>query len=755
MGYPIEYSGARVKELLAKANETEIRVNGWQKLASSFRDPVNLNALLSLGNFYCVYAINCPSSIVNSGPYNISVSRIDLMTYQIIDCRGAIYIRAYNNKTNEFSAWARMQNANEISIDILPPADPAEKTIWFDANDPTSPIRVYMGGKWIPAQPRDMLRMSVYDPNGVKTDFYGYVDQIIANSNLGTASADFENHVNDENVHVTYADRARWDAATPQAIFDIRMQTFATQMGQSAYKAASKRDEKTTDLLTQLSTKNLNLNQHTTNKAIHPTAAQQAAWDDKSDAKHVHYLDGKVKISVADITSGKLPSTVIPTDALERCINVASHQERYFLTAEEAQDGDSIYVNDSTPMAYFVTDQNKLGSMALNTEVFNSEADMGVSAIVYGNKKIVIISNGQLKCSTDGKTWADGPTGVDTVVYGNGRFVATSYSDANANYYSYDGETWNTFVPPFSGVHASCYGDGKFIMIGENSDQGAYSFDAVHWTKFKMPQIGSWHAIVHGNGRFVAIEHDHDGALSNVVAASLDGFHWTVGNLSDMRSWDRLVYGDHMFYCITDTGDALCASEDGLQWTMRDNAPQVGNVICGDYLFVGIDGPNVVWSKDAETWGRVAVPGATWDNTTSRVEFCNGKFLILGDKTCGVFFTFNAQDAMVKYSSIPGEITWQNIINKPTTIGEFGILDMYTDTELKELMSMFKEPYLQLQSDTEEMLEETKRQDYSGIDLVRLAEDQADIDAYNAELDNLLENITVSGDFSAINAVIE
>ena len=102
-------------------------------------------------------------------------------------------------------------------------------------------------------------------------------------------------------------------------------------------------------------------------------------------------------------------------------------------------------------------------------------------------------------------------------------------------------------------------------MIGENSDQGAYSFDAVHWTKFKMPQIGSWHAIVHGNGRFVAIEHDHDGALSNVVAASLDGFHWTVGNLSDMRSWDRLVYGDHMFYCITDTGDALCASEDGLQ----------------------------------------------------------------------------------------------------------------------------------------------------------------------------------------------
>ena len=80
---------------------------------------------------------------------------------------------------------------------------------------------------------------------------------------------------------------------------------------------------------------------------------------------------------------------------------------------------------------------------------------------------------------------------------------------------------------------------------------------------------------------------------------------------------------------------------------------------------------------------------------------------------------------------------------------------MYTDTELKELMSMFKELYLQLQSDTEEMLEETKRQDYSGIDLVRLAEDQADIDAYNAELDNLLENITVSGDFSAINAVIE
>ena len=95
MGYPIEYSGARVKELLAKANETEIRVNGWQKLASSFRDPVNLNALLSLGNFYCVYAINCPSSIVNSGPYNISVSRIDLMTYQIIDCRGALLQLAF------------------------------------------------------------------------------------------------------------------------------------------------------------------------------------------------------------------------------------------------------------------------------------------------------------------------------------------------------------------------------------------------------------------------------------------------------------------------------------------------------------------------------------------------------------------------------------------------------------------------------------------------------------------------------------
>ena len=754
MGFPIGYSGQRVKELLAKADETEIRVNGWQKLASSFRDPVNFNSLLSLGNFYCVYAINCPSSIVNSGPYNISVSRIGLMTYQIIDCRGAIYIRAYDNEKNEFGAWARMQNANEISISILPPADPADKTIWFDANDPKSPIRVFMDGKWIPAQPRDMLRMSVYDPTGVKTDFYGYVDQIIASSNLGTASSDFESHVNDENVHITYGDRARWDAATPQAIFDIRMHTFSTQMGQNAYKAAAKRDDATSDLLTQLSTKNLNLSQHTTNKAIHPTTTQQAAWDDKSDAHHIHYLDGKVKISVDDITGGKLPSSVIPTDALERCINVTSHQERYFLTEEDAQDGDSIYVNDMTPMAYFVTDQTKLGDMGINAEVINADADMNVSAIVYGNKKIVIISSGQLKCSTDAKIWIDGPTGVDSIVYGNGRFVATSYSDPDANYYSYDGETWDKFIPPFSGVHAICYGDGKFVMIGENSDQGAYSFDAVHWTRFQMPQIGSWHDIKYGNGRFVAIEHDHEGALSNVVAASLDGFHWTVGNLSDLRAWDRLVYADHIFYCITDTGDAMCASEDGLQWSMRDNAPQVQNLICGDYLLVGTDGPNIVWSKDGETWGRVAVPGATWDNTVSTIEFCNGKFLILGDKTCAILFTFNAQDAMVKYSSIPGEITWENIINKPTTVSEFGILDMYTDTELKELMAMFKDVYLQLQMDAEDMLEETKRQDYSGIDLARIAEDQKDIDKYNEELDELLENITVSGDFAAMNAVI-
>ena len=93
MGYRLGYTGPEVDVLLQKANAATIINNGWEKLASTSVNPVNLDNLMTQGNYSISYWQNGPESMFTSGPINICVTKDATTTYQTIYDSGKFYRR--------------------------------------------------------------------------------------------------------------------------------------------------------------------------------------------------------------------------------------------------------------------------------------------------------------------------------------------------------------------------------------------------------------------------------------------------------------------------------------------------------------------------------------------------------------------------------------------------------------------------------------------------------------------------------------
>ena len=114
MGYRLGYSGPEVDALLQKANETAIINNGWEKLASAESTPVDLNTLVTQGNYSMNFWKNGPDQLNTSGPINVCVTKdsSNNTTYQTIYDSGSIYTR--ETTTDTFSGgWVKNQNDTE------------------------------------------------------------------------------------------------------------------------------------------------------------------------------------------------------------------------------------------------------------------------------------------------------------------------------------------------------------------------------------------------------------------------------------------------------------------------------------------------------------------------------------------------------------------------------------------------------------------------------------------------------------------
>lgn len=363
MGYKAGYSMATMTQLLNKIRDLDIKNTGWTKLASNAQEPVFLDNLLTPGNYSITYWRQGPASVTSKIPINVSINKKNGITYQTVFYMTTIFERIYDEPTAVWGGWAQLQSLTDSEFQSTEPLNPSDNMIWFDTSSEKPEIKVFnaVTGRWEYAHPDKMLKVSVYDPQGKATDYYGYVDSGITAAGLRDAHVVFEAHIDNDALHITAEERAKWNGAQDDTAMELSVTTTMNEVKSTVAGLVGTAGTKTAEIQAQADALRMSFDTHTTNTAIHPTHSKQNDWISKADGNHEHYLDSRVTLTPDDI-SGVFSVQRFDAGAMERGVTVNTTEIMLGLTVADIQNGDSVF-NKENQFAYFVIDQTKLGSM--------------------------------------------------------------------------------------------------------------------------------------------------------------------------------------------------------------------------------------------------------------------------------------------------------------------------------------------------------------------------------------------------------
>ena len=707
MGYRIGYNGPQVDDLLQKGYKYSVINNGWTKLESSDLAATNLDTLVTPGNYSTSFWQNGPIQLVTNGPINVCVTKDSSSNtlYQTIYDAGKIYIRS-TTSTSFSNTWREEQNNSSLEIGASTPVNPSDNYIWIDTSGDAPVIKIYKEnrGEWVAVSAADLAKKSVYDKNNVGKPFTTYLDEKIAEGDLATAENTYKKHIVEGEdtgnpIHVTSEEKLKWNAGISTSEADTLINKFKKDMQTYADGKVNTSSTKINDLTTEVNDQKRIMDNHMGDNTIHLTADQVTAFDNKAAGDHTHLNDGTVTVSTTNLT-GLIPIERLDPTVLERNYTVSSYDDLFNLTKNEVQNGDSVYVNETHPSAWFVVDDSKLGEYELESWTQGTlPSSQNWRSVCYGNGKFVTMVEGSdvFAYSTDGINWTRGtmprPQTWISICYGGGKFVAvTSASSAIA--YSTDGITWSQATLPISNSSKSvCYGNGKFVAVVQNSNVFAYSTDGINWIKGTMPSKQTWFSVCYGNDKFVAVASGTD-----VFAYSTDGITWTEGTMPSSQKWRSVCYGNDKFVAVAYNSNVFAYSTDGITWTKgtMPSSQDWHSVCYGNSTFVVViayQQHNIfAYSVDGINWTEGTLPSSHYLDS---VCYGNGKFVVIEQDGTSVCSSLNKlPTALVQYAAPTPELTWNNITNKPTTISEYGLSNTYyTADEINALYNRYKTQY--------------------------------------------------------------
>ena len=709
MGYRIGYSGPEVDELLQKAYIFSVVNNGWAKLESSNINPVDLDSLVTQGNYSISFWQNGPIQLTTNGPINVSVTKdsSNNKIYQTIYDAGKIYTR--ETSTTSFSnTWVEKQNNTDLDIGSSTPQNPIDNYIWIDTSGDEPVIKVYkeISGNWIPVSAADLAKASVYDPRGIKQPIDTYLSQKIADADLSKAEEDYNAHLIDGEssgnpIHVTTEEKAKWNAGISKDDATTVLDEFKTGMNSYADEKVNESAQTVGNISTRVDTVSNNIDTHIANSAIHITAEDANTFDNKAAGDHKHLNDGSVTVSAGNIV-GLIPIERLDPSVLERNYTVTSYEEMMNLTTNEIQNGDSVYINSTKPSAWFVVDDTKLGEETYEVkEIIISDTSSDTSrdwhSVCYGNGKFVAVAwYNYFAYSTDGINWTEGKISStssrnwESVCYGNDKFVAVAYQ---STYFAYstDGITWTEGMISSTKRYWSsvCYGNDKFVAVASvNNNHFAYSTDGINWTESTISDTSRyWSSVCYGNSKFVAVANIDN----NYFAYSTDGINWTETNSGlNSRNWYSVCYGNGKFVAVAYDTNYFAYSTDGITWTEGTIGEPIRDwksVCYGNGKFVAVDTNSnyFAYSTDGITWTEGST-NETNDRNWESVCYGNGKFVAVAEPSSNYSTTITfTPTGLVQYAAPAKDLTWENITNKPSTLAEYNITDCYTKDEINAL----------------------------------------------------------------------
>ena len=610
MGYRLGYSGPEVDVLLQKAYKYSVVNNGWAKLDSSDSNPVDLNSLVTQGNYSISFWNNGPVQLNTSGPINVCVTKDSNngKTYQTIYDAGKVYLRETTG-TSFSNTWIEEQNNTDLDINASVPQNPQDNYVWIDTSGEEPTIKVYKESihSWVPVSAADLAKASVYDPQGIKQPIDTYLNQKIADADLSKAEQDYNAHLiegesSGNPIHVTTEEKAKWNAGISKNDASTIVNALKTEMTSYANEKINTSTQEVSNISDNVNRISSNIDAHIADGSIHLTAEDVTNFDNKAAGNHKHLNDGHVTVSAANIT-GMIAVERLDPSVLERNYTVTSYEEMMALTKNEIQNGDSVFINGTKQSAWFVVDDTKLGEESTSTsEIIVSNTSRRWYSVCYGNGKYVAVAynSNYFAYSTDGITWTEGTISNtrrnwESVCYGNDKFVTVAWNYSHFAY-SIDGINWTEGTISNTSRYWSsvCYGNDKFVVVGSNS-YFAYSTDGINWTEGTISSTSrNWYSVCYGNDKFVAIS-SNNGSSSNVngkyFAYSTDGITWTEGTISNTsRNWRSVCYGNGKFVAVA-YNSYFAYSTDGITWTestISSTSRDWSSVCYGNGKFVAV-----------------------------------------------------------------------------------------------------------------------------------------------------------------------
>lgn len=358
MGYLSRFSGPKIDELLLKAWDIVNSANGWLKLLSTPEIPTDLNTIISCGNYTTPHWVNGPP-IDLLGPINFTILELDNgRKFQMVEYFNDLYVRMYKPELPEqWGKWLYKQANTQVSVSENAPENPDEFTMWLDIHYPVSPaMYVWFDGAWRAVKPVGAMDLSVYDPRGIATDIFKYIDDAIANANIEAITLDFENHINDSSIHVTQADKDSWNAKPTVDIVNEKWDALETRVADDVITQARNITALVVRLQNAVDTYQDLLAEHVADKVIHPSMEKQAYWDSKADFNHTHYLDNRVTIDASQVVSGIIDPARIDPASKEVVVKCETFDDASKVTKEQAQNGDMLWVKEGNIIYYVIDD---------------------------------------------------------------------------------------------------------------------------------------------------------------------------------------------------------------------------------------------------------------------------------------------------------------------------------------------------------------------------------------------------------------
>lgn len=367
--YRSRFTGDEIDEAVARMFEFDIATNGCVKLKSSEDDPFNLDYLRSPGNYVVFHFYNGSETMNTVRPCRISVLYVDDIITQISIILDQVQFRQYIDEM--WTEWQTWYTTGYIYQQDTEPFSPQKNAIWIDTTDPLHPVlKCWNGYNWIEVRPSDTMDITIYDPEGKKTNIYEYIDKKIEEFDTSPNGESFfeqyQIHISDNTIHFTRSEKRELMAKPSEKELQQKIDKITEDTKQKIKDSVTDAIDEIDSIASLIETDSGRMDEHFDDTTIHVTPDKTAWWDSKADGNHTHELDGRVKINASDVISGVFDKSQIPAVAMENVCFVDTEEERLLLTTEKVQNGDTVCVKNgvtgTASMFYFVVDDTQLNS---------------------------------------------------------------------------------------------------------------------------------------------------------------------------------------------------------------------------------------------------------------------------------------------------------------------------------------------------------------------------------------------------------